>query len=117
MENKDRKSVSAKGGFFSELTLNIKLIMRLIADKRVNPLLKLLPIGAVVYLIWPIDLAIGPLDYAALIWLGSYLFIELCPPEIVAEHKAALNQVVPGQWRDPIEGDENVVDAEYWEEK
>ena len=50
MENKDRKIVSAKGGFFNELTLNIKLIMRLIADKRVNPLLKLLPIGAVVYL-------------------------------------------------------------------
>jgi hypothetical protein len=31
-------------GFFQDLTLRIKLILRLLADGRVNPLLKILPV-------------------------------------------------------------------------
>jgi uncharacterized membrane protein YkvA (DUF1232 family) len=33
---------------------------------------------------------IGVLDDAAILWLGSYVFTELCPPEVVEEHKKAL---------------------------
>ena len=50
------------------------------------------------------------------IWLGSYLFVELCPPQIVQEHMTALKQVVPGEWRD-AQTDDDVIDGEYWEEK
>jgi hypothetical protein len=73
------------GGFFQDLTLRLKLIMRLLGDGRVNPLLKLLPIGSLVYLIVP-DIAPGPIDDAAVIWLATYLFVELCPPNVVQEH-------------------------------
>jgi hypothetical protein len=76
-------------GFFQGLTLRIKLILRLIGDPRVNTLLKLLPIGSVVYLVLP-DLAPGPIDDAAVIWLATYLFVELCPPDVVQEHLEAL---------------------------
>ena len=92
------------GGVFNELSIRIKLIIRLLLDNRVNPLLKLLPIGSLVYLIFP-DILFGPVDDAILIWLGSYLFLELCPNEIVQEHMDALTQVIDGEWRE-IEEDE-----------
>jgi hypothetical protein len=50
------------------------------------------------------------------IWLAAFLFVELCPPEVVQEHMAALDQVVPGEWHDVPVGDDDVIDAEYWEE-
>ena len=115
-DQKEPKSVTTKGGVFADLTLRIKLILRLLADPRVNPLIKLLPIGSVVYFFLP-DLAPGPIDDAAILWLGAYLFVELCPPHIVEEHMQALKQVIPGEWHDPLDKDDDVIDAEYWEKK
>ena len=83
------------------------------ADRRVSPFLKLIPIGTLAYLFIP-DLVIGPLDDAAIIGLGIYIFVELCPPEIVEEHRAALARTIPGQWQDPQQtGDDEIVDAEF----
>lgn len=101
-----KKITPRDSGFFDNLTVQIKLILRLLADRRVSPLLKLLPIGALVYMIVP-DIAIGPIDDALVIWLGSALFIELCPQEIVKEHRDALTSVVEGEWRE-VEEDEKV---------
>jgi len=85
-----------------ELGIRLKLILRLMRDSRVNLLLKLLPVGTLAYLIVP-DLAIGPIDDAVVIWLGSVLFVELCPPEIVKEHMDALHSVVDAEWRETDE--------------
>jgi hypothetical protein len=115
-ENKDRKIITAKGGVFNDLVSRLKLVVRLIGDSRVNPLLKLLPLGALVYFIFP-DLVIGPIDDVAVMWLGGYLFIELCPPEIVQEHMQAINQLIPGEWHDPKEPESDVIEGEYWEKK
>lgn len=79
-------------GVFHELALRIKLILRLMADRRVSPLLKLLPLGSLAYLLAP-DLVPGPLDDVAMIWLLAYLFVELCPPDVVAEHMRALTSI------------------------
>lgn len=68
----------------------VKLILRLLRDSRVNPLLKLLPIGALVYLVVP-DLVIGPFDDAVVLGIGMYTFVELCPADIVAEHRLAIS--------------------------
>lgn len=98
---------SQNTGFFQDLIQRAKLIGRLMGDKRVNFLLKILPVAAVIYLVSPIDLApglalpvIGALDDAAVIWLGTSLFVALCPEEVVQEHQASLNKVVEGSWRD-----------------
>jgi hypothetical protein len=98
-ENKNSKIVLPSGGVFNELLLRIKLILRLMGDSRVSPLIKLLPVGTVVYFLFP-DLLPGPIDDAAIMWLGAYLFVELCPPEVVQEHMDALRLVVPGELRD-----------------
>lgn len=65
-------------------------------DSRVSPLVKLIPVGALVYLVSPIDIVMGipgvaALDDAAILWFGSNLFVELCPPEVVQEHMQALD--------------------------
>ncbi len=115
-ENKPGSIIRGKdSSFFQGLTLRLKLILRLMSDKRVSPILKLIPIGALVYLIFP-DLAPGPIDDAAVLWLGTYLFVELCPPDVVAEHMAQLTHgEIPGQFPQAPHPDEDIIDAEYQE--
>lgn len=72
------------------LGAQFKLILRLLRDNRVNPLLKLLPVFSGVYLISPLDSFLPVVDDAVIVGLGLYTFVELCPPHIVAEHRAAL---------------------------
>lgn len=85
------RSLSTTIGFLNGITKRVKLIGRLMVDRRVNPLLKLLPIGALIYLIVPTDLMpLLPFDDAAVLWLGAYLFIEMCPQAIVQEHMCAI---------------------------
>jgi hypothetical protein len=72
------------------LGAQFKLILRLLRDPRVNPLLKALPVGAAVYLISPFDSFLPVVDDAVVMGLGLYTFVELCPPDVVAEHRAAL---------------------------
>jgi len=92
------------GGVVQGLAQRIKLILRLLADRRVNPLVKLIPIGTLIYLVWP-DPIFGPIDDAAAIWLGTYLFVELCPPEVVREHQESLTSVIEGRFREVSDKD------------
>ena len=89
--------VSQQGGVVRNVINQLKLIFRLMGDKRVNIFAKLIPVGAFAYLLFPADLApnivlpfVGMLDDAAILWLGSYVFTELCPPAVVAEHMKEL---------------------------
>jgi len=106
--------VSSGGGVMRDLILRIKLIARLMGDRRVNPFIKLLPLASLAYLIWPIDLVpgialpiVGALDDVALVSLGAYLFIEFCPPDVVQEHMQKLTSNM-----DVVEGNDEIVDAE-----
>jgi len=121
MANKRDILRNKNSGFFQDLVLRLKLILRLIGDRRVNFLLKLLPIGALIYLVSPIDLlpgavlpVVGALDDAAVLWLGAILFVSLCPDDVVQEHMKALQKVVSGTWRDAPEQAETgeVIQAE-----
>jgi hypothetical protein len=111
-EDKKRAiSTQRSSGFVQDLTVRFKLIFRLMGDNRVSPLIKLLPIGTLVYLINPFDIP-GPIDDALVIWLGTYGFVELCPPDVVKEHMDSLTGVVASEWQEPID-DEDIIDAEY----
>lgn len=109
MADKNRKITPSDGGVFKNFSDRLRLIMRLMGDPRVNPLVKVLPIGAMLYLFAP-DLAPGPLDDAIILWLGSTVFIELCPPAVVQEHEEAIRKVISAEWRDP--DPEDVIDVE-----
>ena len=107
-------------GFFTTIADEIRLVLRLMADKRVNPLLKLLPIATVLYFFIP-DLIIGPIDDALILGVGTYLFIELCPPYIVEEHRQALRNMVDSNLKDvdndqiPIYEDD-IIEGEFRDE-
>jgi uncharacterized membrane protein YkvA (DUF1232 family) len=100
------------GGVMREFVNRLKLIARLMGDSRVNILLKILPVATIAYLIWPVDLlsvvpGLSALDDIAIVSLGNYLFVELCPPSVVQEHLKALSG---GATPPPDTGE--VVDAE-----
>lgn len=86
--------VPQQGGVIRNILSQLKLIFRLMGDRRVSFFAKLVPVGAFAYLLFPFDAislpVIGIVDDAALLWLGSYIFTELCPPEVVEEHRKAL---------------------------
>ena len=119
MPDKYDRLIDKLGGdnqnFFGGIYNNLRLIIRLLKDARINFFLKLLPIAALIYLIVPIDiLPLNPLEDAVVLWLGGTLFIELCPEDIVEEHRRALQQSSGGV--DAVEKpSEDVVDAEYKE--
>ncbi|MCE7918935.1 MAG: DUF1232 domain-containing protein [Chloroflexi bacterium CFX1] len=107
--------VTQQGGVVRNIVNQLKLIFRLMGDKRVSALAKLIPIGTFAYLIMPADLApnlalpvIGMVDDAAILWLGSYIFTELCPPDVVNEHmKALAGNMKPGD-----ANNDDIVDGE-----
>lgn len=112
-QRKSGKMVVPQGGMMRDVVKRLKLIARLMGDSRVNFFLKALPLASVAYLIFPFDLApgvvfpiIGALDDAAILWLGSNLFVELCPDDVVKEHMQAIDNNLGGSSSDEI------VDAE-----
>ena len=118
MKNRNRPKLTSS--FFSTIADEIRLVLRLMADRRVNPFLKLLPIGTVLYFFIP-DLILGPIDDALILGIGTYLFIELCPPHIVEEHREALKNMVDSKLsevdkdRIPIYEDE-IIEGEFRDE-
>lgn len=115
MTEKDKKQIKPDSGFFNNIGNEIRLVFRLLADDRIGWWLKLLPFATVVYFIFP-DLAPGPIDDALVIGVGVYLFVELCPSEIVEEHREALRNTIPGEWKEPETSSEDVVEGEFKEE-
>ena len=97
--------------FLTSLTNRIKLIYRLMMDPRVNALLKVLPVSSLLYFIFP-DLMPGPIDDAIMLWLSTYLFVELCPPDIVDEHLREINRVITGDYRDVDSEEGEIIDGE-----
>ena len=112
-KNSRKIIVPPQGNMLRGFVNRLKLIAKLMGDRRVSVFLKLLPLASVAYFISPVDLApavvlpvIGVLDDAAILWFGSTLFVELCPPNVVEEHMKELNSNVDDASSDDI------VDAE-----
>lgn len=112
MADKNQKKLMVpQGGMLRDFVLRLKLIGRLMADRRVSLFLKLIPLASLAYLVSPVDLApnvilpvIGVLDDAAVLWIGTNLFVELCSPLIVKEHMDELQS--------NLDEAEDVIDAE-----
>ena len=107
-------------GILGELIRNAQLTWRLLKDPRVPLPIKLIIPGVVgVYLLSPIDFMpdvlplLGQIDDIAVLFGGVMLFIQMCPPDIVDEHRAALAGEV--QAPQPATGGHagETVDAEY----
>jgi uncharacterized membrane protein YkvA (DUF1232 family) len=110
-DKKSRKIVvPASRGMTREFVDRLKLILKLMGDSRVSPWVKLIPLGAIAYLVSPIDIIMGipgvaALDDAAILWIGSNLFVELCPPEVVQEHRQNLESNLEDSSGDIVDAD------------
>lgn len=118
-QNQSRNMVPRSGGFFKELTNRFRLIGRLMMDSRVNPLVKLLPVASLAYAIWPLDLP-TPIDDAVVLWVGTTLFVELCPPAVVEEHLKSFAPQLGDEWKGSVPptantANQDIVDGVYYE--
>ncbi len=118
-------------GFFRNLVLQARLVWLLLRDPRVPLWLKAMPIASLAYLISPLDFLpdsipiLTQLDDVAILLLGFRLFIDLSPPEVVAEHLQKLNEQA-SSWKvesgatkdskaDLESGETGVIDGSYTE--
>jgi len=73
-----------------------KVFSRLVKDSRVPLGPKMLLLLVLAYLIMPADLlpdfllGVGQVDDLLVVFLGSRLFLRLCPKEVVQEHVQAI---------------------------
>lgn len=93
--------------------VQLKLFLRLMRDRRVSPLLKLIPLITLLYFILPDPLPIA-IDDIAVLFIGFFGFIFLCPKEIVAEHMAELQNSLSGNAKNPA-GSGDVIDVSFRE--
>lgn len=87
-----------QSGMIHNIVVRTKLVLRLLGDPRISTWVKLLPIGSLIYVLSPIDIIMGvpgldAIDDAAVIGLGYYFFIEMCPPGVVEEHLRAIEGI------------------------
>lgn len=103
-------------GWLKEFFGQFQLAWRLLWDGRVPLLTKIVPLLTMVYLISPADfvpdvaLGLGQLDDLAILLVGMRLFVDICPPELVAEHRGEVLPAAPEPvW---IPDDADVIDVE-----
>lgn len=98
------------GGFIRDILTRLRLAVELFKDPRVSAWTKAIPVISLLYLISPLDLLIGPIDDAVILYVGMDFFIDLCPREVVSEHLARI-QDKPLQSKK----DEEVIDVDFKE--
>ncbi len=108
------EQVGALVGWLKDFFRQFQLAWRLLLDSRIPVAIKVIPFGTFAYMISPIDLVpdavlgFGQVDDIMVLLLGLKMFIDLCPPDIVAEHEAAIIGQ-SGVWTPP---EETVIDVE-----
>ena len=90
------KTKTADPSVLMEIWRSMQLVWRLMLDPRVPVLPKLIVPLVALYVLSPLDLIpdvlliAGQLDDLALLFFGTKLFFNLCPPAVVEEHRRAL---------------------------
>ena len=114
-----RQPIPYRTGVIARIGKTLKLFVRLLLDPQVSIFLKLIPLGILAYWISPWDRAIPVVDDLLIAVLGVLLFVLLCPPEIVARHRQATEDVLEGKWRDAQDdekiAEEDIIDGEFRE--
>lgn len=104
-EKKSLRDPRETAGLLSETLKQGKLIWRLLTDRRVPVWPKLVIPATIAYILSPIDLlsdpilGLGQLDDIAVLLIGSKLFVELCPKDIVQHHLDDLSSVISASYR------------------
>lgn len=97
MSNPSGSDLQDTAGFLGGLVRQARLGWRLMKDGRVPGWVKLIPFGALLYFLSPIDLipdwvvpGLGEVDDIVVILLALKMFVNFSPDGVVAEHLDAL---------------------------
>ena len=118
MKNPKDLQTPKDSNFFRGIADHLKLVWVLWTDARISPFLKILPLGSLLYMFSPFDLVIPFIDDIGVLWFFTYLFIELCPEEIVAEHRQMITSTIEREWTEETHYDireDDIEDAEFEE--
>ena len=122
MADHDRfKKLADNPSFFKSLGTEIRLLIKLLGDKRVPFWIKLIPLGTLVYFFVPEPIPF--VDDVVVMSVGIYAFLELCPEDVVEEYRLKLYNKKVGRAEDvvidEVAGDveqvqisENILDVE-----
>jgi len=99
----DKTITPERDSIFHRAAEYIRLIWQLILDPRVSLFLKILPVGSLLYLFLP-DIFPFIVDDAIVFGLGVYLFIALCPQDVVQEHMTAIQDRVATSAEESVDG-------------
>jgi uncharacterized membrane protein YkvA (DUF1232 family) len=110
----------ANAGLLMSLINRVRLVFRLLMDRRVPFAIKLVPFASLVYVLFPVDVVpdllpfLGQLDDVGAVLLALETFIFLCPQDVVSEHQAQLSAGTTSTYTEaPRPGSEDVVDGEW----
>jgi len=82
----------ASPGFLKDFIFQVRLVYNLMRDRRVRFLLKLIPLASIAYLVIP-DFIPFPIDDILVLAFGMNSFVNLCPADVVQEHRDRLKGV------------------------
>jgi hypothetical protein len=91
-------SPSRIGGFIMHLPSFMRVFYRLMIDRRVSLIAKLVPVLGLLLLFTPPALEldfvpfIGELDWLLVILITLKVFVWMCPPNVVREHVARVGR-------------------------
>jgi uncharacterized membrane protein YkvA (DUF1232 family) len=103
-------------GLLLSVWSRVRLATRLVREPRVPLLIKMLPLAAVLYVLFPLDFAadflplLGQLDDLTLVLVAIGTFLRLCPAEPVSFHQEAIAR---GRRYSPMPAAGTVIDAEW----
>jgi uncharacterized membrane protein YkvA (DUF1232 family) len=106
----------ARSKAVGSLLSDVHLALRLVREPAVPPYLKVVPFAALAYVLSPLDFLpdvlpiIGQLDDLGIVILSVKLFLRLCPADVVAFHREAIDQHRPYA---PMSPASRVIDAEF----
>lgn len=110
------RSLLSWPGLIRTVVANVRLSVRLLREPRVPLVRKAVLVFVALYFISPLDFIpdimpiIGEVDDVAVALLALQFFLQLCPPEAVAYHRAAIEQ---GQRFTRMPASGPVIDAEF----
>jgi uncharacterized membrane protein YkvA (DUF1232 family) len=110
----DPRQRAADPAFWREIWNQARLVYHLLRDPDVPIYLKLLPLAAVAYVLFPADLApdlvpiLGQMDDLMALLVGAKVFVEMAPPHVVERYTESLHPQEPDPLKDAI-----IIDAEH----
>lgn len=104
-------------GFWKEIWEQVRLVWALLRDNEVPVYLKLLPLAAFIYILFPADIIpdflvpFGQLDDITAILVGAKMFIEMAPQDIVNRHIRTMRMQYDSANLDDVDPSDKEIDA------